>query len=227
MSTCRSDDGETAIGLCRERELPRLVTAHQPPPRLQASTIRVGPVSSYEGSASCFPGLSLSLERHLDDGNKSTRSLASSPSSCGTPTHSGRLLFSNTMNKYYPDSWEKSNVQSSNRQPYPEARSSQDCHASPFLNDSHSKSHSRVLNHPESVNHPPHSYAVIPKISPGHPYPARQYAIPPSYLPTRHVYGVRRPFPRLAHSHDHVSLVLDDTYGQSHRSYKPPSISSS
>ena len=220
MSTCPSDDGETAIGLCRKRELPRLVGRYQPPPRLQASTIRVGPVSSYKGSASRFPGLSFSLQRHLDGGNKSTRSPASSPSSCGTPTLSGQLLFNNTMDKYYPDPWEKPNVQSSNRQPYPEARSSQNLHSSPSLNDSHSKSHLRVLDHPESINHPPYSYAVNPKLSPEHPYPARQYAMTPSYLPTRHVYGVRRPFPRLAHSHDHVSLLLEDTYGQSHRPYK-------
>lgn len=217
MSTCRSDDGETAIGLCRKRELPRLETAHQPPARLQASTIRVRPASSYKGSASRFPGLSFSFQGHLDEGNKSTRSPASSPSSCGTPSHSGKLLVSNTMDKYYLDPWAKSKGQSSNRQPCSEARSSQHFHSSPSLGDSHSKSHLDVLSHPESVNHPPHSYAVIPKLAPEHPYPARQYEIPPSYLPTRHVYGVRRPFPRLSHSHshDHVSLVLEDTYGQS------------
>lgn len=220
MSTCPSDDGEIAIGLRRKREFPRLVTAHQPPPHLQASTIRVGPVSSYKGSASRFPGLSFSLQRHLEDGNKSTRSPASSASSCGTPTHSGKLLFSNTMDRYYLGPWEKSNVQSSSHQPYSEGRSSQDFHSSSSLNDSNSKTHLRVLSHPESVNHPPHSYAVNPKISPEHPYPARQYAIMPPYLPTRHVYGVRRPFSRLARSHDHVSLVLEDTYGQSHRPYK-------
>ena len=217
MSTCRSDDGETVIGLCRKRELPRLVTALQPPAHLQASTIRVGPESSYKGSASRFPGLSFSLKRNLADGNNPTRSPAFSPSSCGTPSHSGQLLFSNTMDKYYLDPWAKSKGQSSNRQPYSETRTSHDFHSSPSLDDSNSKFHLDIPSHPESVSHPPHSYAVIPKLAPEHPYPSRQYAIQPSYLPTRHVYGVRRSFPRLAHSHshDHVSLVLEDTYGQS------------
>jgi len=227
MSPCRSDDGETAIGLCRKKELPRFVTAHQSPPRLQASTIRVGPASSYKGSASRLPGLSFSLQRHLDDGNKSTRSPASFPSSCGTPSHPGQVLFSSMMTKYYLDPWGKSSVQSSNRQPYSEPSSHQAFHSSPTINDCHSKPHLDIRSHPESVNHPPHSYAVIPKTAPERPYPARQYAIQPPYLPTRHVYGVRRPFLRLANSHDHASLVPEDTYGQSHRAYKPPSISSS
>jgi hypothetical protein len=226
MSPYRSDDGETAIGLWRKGELPRFVTAYQPPPREQASAIRVGPVSAHKGSVSRLPGLSFSLQRYLDDGNKPTRSPASSRSSCGTPSHSGQGLFSNMMNKHYMDPWAKSNMQSSNRQPYSVASSSQDFYSPPSINDSHPRSHLDVLSHPESVNHTPRSYAVIPKTAPEHPYPARQYAVPPPYLPTRHVYGVRRPFLRLAHSHDHASLVPEDTYGQSHRPYKNPSISS-
>lgn len=217
ISSCRSGDGETVIGLCTKRELPRFVTAHQSPPRLQASTIRVGPVSSYEGSASRLPGLSFSVQRHLDGGNTPTRSPASPRSSCGTSSHSEQALFSETMDKYYPGPWIKSNMQSSNRRPYSEASSSQDFHSSLSLNDNHSK----PLSHSESVNHPPLSYPVVHEPAPGHPYPARQHAIMPSCLPPRHVYGVRRPFPRLAYSHDHASLVPEDTYGRSHRVYKP------
>jgi len=219
ISSYRSDDGETPIGLCRKRELPRFVTAHQPPPRLQASTIRVRPVSSYKGSASCLPGLSFSLQRHSDEGNTSTRPPASSPSSCGTPSHSVQLPFGRMMDKHYLDSWVKPNMESSNHYPYSEASSSQSFHCSLSLSDHRSRSRSDFLSHPESVNHPPLSYAVTPKIAPEHPYPARQPGIPPSYLHTRHVFGVRRPFPRLTYSH--ASRVPEYTYGQSHRPYKP------
>jgi len=222
LSSRRSGDGEITIGLRRKRELPRLTTAHQPPPRLQASTIRAGPVSSYKGSASRLPCLSFSLQRYLDDGNTSTRSPAPPPPSCGTPSHSGQVSSTGVMDKYYLDPWVKSNMDSSNRQPYSETSSSQGFHCSLPRSDNRARSHSNSLSHPESVNPPSHSYAVIPKNAPGHPYPARQHAISPSYLPTRHVYGVRRPFSRMAysHDHDHASLVLESTYGRSHRPYK-------
>jgi hypothetical protein len=182
ISSCRSDDGETAMGLCRKKELPRFVPAAS---RHLASR-RTGPGFSYKCTANRLLHLSFSLQRHLNDGNPCTRFLASTPHSCGTSSHPEKVP-SIMVDKYCLGPWVNLNMKTSNRQPYSEANSNHDFHSSQPPSNNYLISHSGVLIYPQAVNRPPLSYAVTPKIAPEHPYPARQYSIPPCHLPACHV----------------------------------------